>query len=631
MSVSPGFVFEAGWPVLGQPSEFCPMANNRKSSVSSTNSTNSTPSCPQCRGSMIQRKGVKGPFWGCSNFPRCRGTVNISGNNNAPAGVPISQIPMLKGSPEQERVWDLMKTSEAHIVVKALAGCGKTTTLIQGLARLDLRKVHSAYLAFNNSIRDEMMRRAPQGCSVVGLHQFGKRAFAARFPSHVLDNNKYSTIFDQLCPFTGSPRSDEAVVHGLNAIVTRNLVAKCQNFLLQGGKEDLDWVVEHFAIEFTNDEGVQADKKLIYQLVPEMLRIGKDTTSSISFDDMLWLPVVYGLPTPTFDLVCIDEAQDLNSVQHALVMSAIRTGGRAVVVGDTNQAIYGFRGCDSDSIDTLGNLLCQTQRSVEVCPLTETRRCGRAIVALAQKYVPEFRAHPSNCEGEIIDAESIDDCINKGYFVPGNMGICRFNAPIVRLAYRCIRERIPVHFIGRDFGRTILTQAKKFVSKTVDLMHSKALKWGQAQLETLDAQARMGKDVEAKQRLISDKVNAVLIFIEEIVNRNAEIELDNRSVADDQKKPLLTCADVISEINAFFALNNGQSDEEHAKSGCDKFRLSSVHQAKGLEADTIIWVDPTATIKPKRDWMAQQEANLKYVAITRAIRRLVRVTSPKQD
>lgn len=542
---------------------------------------------------------------------------------------------MLKGSPEQERIWDLMANSESHIVVKALAGTGKTTTLIQGLARLDLRKIHSAYLAFNNSIRDEMMGRAPQGVTVVGLHQFGKRAFSARFPSHVVNADKYSIIFDQLCPFSGHPRSEEATVHGLNATIAKNLVAKCQNFLLQGGKEDIDWVVNHFAIEFENEDGVQADRELIYSLVPQMLEIGKNQTSIISFDDMLWLPVVHGLPTPTFDLVCIDEAQDLNCVQHSLVMSAIRTGGRAVVVGDQNQAIYGFRGCDSASIDTLGNLLSMTSREVEICPLNETRRCGQAIVREAQKYVPEFRAHPSNGEGAIENSTGVDDCLDKNYFVRGNMAICRFNAPIVKLAYRLIAEKIPVHFIGRDFGKSILTQAKKFVCKTVDAMNEKAMKWKQSQLEKLEGQARLGKDVEAKQRLISDKANSILIFIDEIMHRNVEIDIENRNAAKKDEnapqKPLLTCADVIAEIQTFFAIDNGQTDEQHAKAGCDKFRLSSVHQAKGLEADLVIWVNPAATMKIKRDWMAQQEDNLKYVAITRAKNKLVKMNMPKDN
>jgi hypothetical protein len=34
------------------------------------------PSCPRCGGSTIQRNGPTGPFWGCTRYPRCKGTVD---------------------------------------------------------------------------------------------------------------------------------------------------------------------------------------------------------------------------------------------------------------------------------------------------------------------------------------------------------------------------------------------------------------------------------------------------------------------------------------------------------------------------------------------------------------------------
>ena len=35
------------------------------------------PVCPSCGDPMKKRQGPRGPFWGCSNFPKCRGTRNI--------------------------------------------------------------------------------------------------------------------------------------------------------------------------------------------------------------------------------------------------------------------------------------------------------------------------------------------------------------------------------------------------------------------------------------------------------------------------------------------------------------------------------------------------------------------------
>ena len=36
-----------------------------------------TPVCPSCGSPMKKRQGPRGPFWGCSKYPQCRGTRNI--------------------------------------------------------------------------------------------------------------------------------------------------------------------------------------------------------------------------------------------------------------------------------------------------------------------------------------------------------------------------------------------------------------------------------------------------------------------------------------------------------------------------------------------------------------------------
>ena len=32
------------------------------------------PMCPKCKSPMVRRTSEFGPFWGCNQFPRCRGT-----------------------------------------------------------------------------------------------------------------------------------------------------------------------------------------------------------------------------------------------------------------------------------------------------------------------------------------------------------------------------------------------------------------------------------------------------------------------------------------------------------------------------------------------------------------------------
>ena len=32
--------------------------------------------CPRCGGTLVLRKGKYGTFYGCSNYPKCRYTIN---------------------------------------------------------------------------------------------------------------------------------------------------------------------------------------------------------------------------------------------------------------------------------------------------------------------------------------------------------------------------------------------------------------------------------------------------------------------------------------------------------------------------------------------------------------------------
>ena len=62
----------------------------------------------------------------------------------------------------------------------------------------------------------------------------------------------------------------------------------------------------------------------------------------------------------------------------------------------------------------------------------------------------------------------------------------------------------------------------------------------------------------------------------------------------------------------------------------DGVLLSSIHKAKGLEADRVFLIEPEGAPVPhpmaKQDWEIEQEWNLRYVAITRAKKELIYVS-----
>jgi DNA topoisomerase I len=37
----------------------------------------SLPVCPRCGSPMVKRSGPRGEFWGCSTFPKCKGTRSV--------------------------------------------------------------------------------------------------------------------------------------------------------------------------------------------------------------------------------------------------------------------------------------------------------------------------------------------------------------------------------------------------------------------------------------------------------------------------------------------------------------------------------------------------------------------------
>src|SRR5947208_1100609 len=110
---------------------------------------------------------------------------------------------------------------------------------------------------------------------------------------------------------------------------------------------------------------------------------------------MVYLPVALGLPVERYDLLLIDEAQDLSRVQQGL---AKMSGRRLVFCGDDKQSLYGFAGADCDSLPRLTEELSRTPRGVVTLPLTQTRRSSKAVVREAQKYVPDFGYFDENPE-----------------------------------------------------------------------------------------------------------------------------------------------------------------------------------------------------------------------------------------
>lgn len=480
------------------------------------------------------------------------------------------------GSPEQDAIWDAIANGRDHVVVKALAGTGKSFTCREAMNRTPTN-LKVLYLAFNKVIADEFGRGAPANCEVKTINAIGFRVVRNNLRTE-LDGDKLGRIVEDVFPRVASNRAAGTTIE--------RLVALCKAYLLDGTdiQQVTDLATRHeIEIDMDAAEGIP--------LIAEMIKRCRTETGSIDFDDQVWLPVVLDMPAPRYDLVFVDEAQDLNPCQHALALKLLKPGtGRLVIVGDDHQAIYGWRGSDVDSIDNLSAKLGITGLPVTTLPLTVTRRCPRKVVAEAQKYVPDLRHLPDAPDGEV---HSVKDRSALEQYKPGDMVVCRTNAPLLGVAYQLIRRQVKAVVRGRDIGRGLQTLIRQLRADSMMDLMGKLEDWECREITKVSKTRR----AETAIQRIQDRAECL------------------RALSDG----CATVTELNGRIEQIFA------DFESGGTPKNAVVLSSIHRAKGLEADTVFWLYPDIKCPTEQDWQRKQETNLRYVAVTRAKLRLVYV------
>jgi len=460
----------------------------------------------------------------------------------------------------QKDIFSNIQSGTGNTQVDALAGTGKTSTIVEGFYYVP-QMINCLMVAFNKSIQTELETRAPDQVTVKTLHSLGYAAARRAFPKiGQPDNNK-------LEGFIRAERGD-----GDETFEVRTALAKaislCKGYLAETPAE-IDSVMDRHEIDPCEDS-----REGFITCVMKIMEATKKDTSRVDFDDMIWFPNVHKLRLDTYGMVFIDEAQDLNLAQINLALNSCAVGGRIISVGDEHQAIYSFRGADSNAIQNIVDRM----NSVRM-PLSVTYRCAKSIVALAQTLVPGLEAAP-NAEEGLVDYRSTEQMLELAK--PGDFILSRVNAPLLKFCMALLKAGTPANIQGRDIGKSLTYMIKKSGTKNVDSF-----------LDWLEEYRQMESDrmVKAKRdpAAIEDKVECLRTLCE-----------GTRSLAD-----------VKGNIDRLFK----DGDEK------DRVILSSTHKAKGLERDRVFMLNDTY-----RPTKGKEEANLTYVAYTRAKKELYLVS-----
>jgi DNA helicase-2/ATP-dependent DNA helicase PcrA len=510
------------------------------------------------------------------------------GASIAPPAAPAPGPPprLARGSPQQEAIWSAICEGESHLVVEARAGTGKSSTCREGMHRL-LGADRSlsgrlAYVAFNRSIADEFQAGLPAGARATTMHAAGFAALKAALPGlGEPDRHKLRGIADRLL----SGRDRESRKTKTCAV---RLAEACKSQLLGRDARSQRYGLDAGTLcRLASAHGidVRGREHALATMVPEMLNRALRQTASVDFGDMVWMPVMLELDFPEAEVLFVDEAQDLDPCQHALV-SMMTGSGRIVIVGDPRQAIYGFRGADSRSMGTLSELFRATARGLDRLPLTATRRCPASHVRLARNIVPDFESLPVAPGGRWEEGVELADVV-----APGWMVLCRKNAPLLSAAFKLVGRGVPVAIQGRDLGEGLARFVEDFEASGVAELLRKMADYRAAQMERLSEV----DDSEEEAELVNDRCDCV------------------RAVAAGCQTPV----DVANRVRSLF-----KEVTRAEQSECVLF--SSIHRAKGREAENVAILEPEGMPSPfaRSPAAIEQELNLLYVAATRSKHRM---------
>lgn len=465
---------------------------------------------------------------------------------------------------EQNQIFNHVETSGTHLQANALPGCTKTSTTIESINR---GKRKSNYVVFGkrNQLEAEQKISNPN-VRVQTIHGFSlgflSQAWRGVRGNFATEWNRIKAIYPE------SP--DQVKVHLMQ------LVGKLKNsFIFPTDKDAMDictkWGIDggKYAEEFP----INKLAEMAMQLIRFSAVYPKDR--NISFDDMIFLPAHLGLVKPISKFLAIDEAQDVNSPQFHILTNSLLPDGQAMVVGDDNQAIFGWRGAMPGSMSKF-----QKELNAIAYKLTVNFRCDKAIIKFAQALMPELQAGPNAGEGKV---ETVNQDKAFGQIKVKDAILSRRNCDLMPICLKLLAKNIPTYIEGKDIGRDLIQLVESFEASNVNEFFDRLQKWQDAV-----AARSTGWLAAHAIALANDKATTL------------------RTLAE----TCLTVPDITQKIKKLFL------DEDDVR--VPSVICSTVHKFKGREADSVFLVNES--FNTRRGLTAEEqveETNIYKVAITR--------------
>jgi superfamily I DNA/RNA helicase len=355
-----------------------------------------------------------------------------------------------------------------------------------------------------------------------------------------------------------------------------DLIDKARYNLKQSEKEIKKLAERKYGLHLVADEP---------HTVARILQWGVENRNVVDYQDLLWFPSQFGYFSKVFkpDIIMLDEAQDASIAQQDLIKRCMQRNTRLFGFGDVRQTINAWCGSDSESFEHLKDADEFHRPAVEL-PLTTCYRCPKRVIEYAKQFV-DNDIHPTEnaIDGEVKYNASLFEAVD------GDLILCRNIAPLMDVYRWGVANGEKMYFRGEELGNNLI--------KAVDCA-----------------------DGETIPEIITS-LKSRLISTWDFLTR--ELKADEKETMSDPR--VLSLLDTIKTMESLPSTVETRRDLEKftkdvfSNEGMEGIQLSTIHRAKGLEADHVFIVCPSlipsslATL----DWQVQEEKNLQYVMCTR--------------